>query len=439
MRRAPTGPGPMHLLSLLLAVPLLGRASSLPYLSRRDDPSEGGGEPNSDGQNGLSNWVGKPGKAAAPPHEDNFYKRAPDNLARYANGAVVGKRSISLAGTYSGIADAVELRVRSEDAHDEPALTVATVLTPSQAGSRRAGTVPVIVYQVSEDSASFDCAPTYQLFARAIPQIQALLSNGFVVVVPDYEGQRASYTVGKLGGKQVLDAARAAISLPDVKHANETASVGLWGYGTGAYTSAFAAELAPVYAPDVPLNGVAVGGTVTNLLNWLDSMNSSPNSGLVVSSLLGMASQYRDVSDALANNVVPHRRSQFESASSRCVLQNALHYFETNITSQYFTPGVDVLGLPAVKQVYGYNSLGQTAPRAPIYAYHGGDDELASATDLRNVLQNYCHRGTTVRYSEITGASHSQAAAQSDEIIDFLASSLAGISPISSCSLLGQI
>lgn len=405
---------------------------------RRDEATDGGGEPTSGSQDSLSNWVGKPGKSPEAPHLDNFYNRVPEDLTRYSNGALLSKRNIGLSGTYSGIADAFEIRVRTEDAHGEPAMTIATVLTPSQQGARKFGTVPVVVYQYSEDAASQDCAPTYQLFNRAVPAIQSLLSSGFVVVVPDYEGQHSSYTVGHLSGKQILDAAQAAIALPNVKRSNETASVGLWGYGTGAYVSAFAAEIADQYAPDLPLNGAAIGGTVANLLNWVNKMNSSPNSGLLVSSLLGMASQYKDVSDALNDNIVPNRRSQFESASSRCAFQNAMHYFESNITSQYFTPGVDVMALKKVQDVYTLNNLGQNTPKTSIYAYHGGDDELASATDLRAVLQKYCQNGATVRYNEIPGASHSDAASQYDTVIDFLTSSLGGSPPISSCSRLIQ-
>src|SRR5205823_5163003 len=89
----------------------------------------------------------------------------------------------------------------------------------------------------------------------------------------DYEGLgtpgRHPYLVGESEGRGVLDAARAAGEL-DATRANDTVVVA--GHSQGGQAALFAGEIAPVYAPDLDVRGVAAlaPATEVNTLFALD-------------------------------------------------------------------------------------------------------------------------------------------------------------------------
>lgn len=416
---------------LNFALPLIAYAGII----RRDDESDGGGAPSGSGYGTTqqTNWVNKPGQNPVPPSRDSFYKKNPNDISKYANGHIIEKRNMSLSGTYAGIDTAYQVKLKTEDAHDTSSVTWASILIPRS----DVLTGNVVVFQVPEDAVSVDCSPTYQLFGRnAIPEVQALISEGHTVVVPDYEGQRNSYTVGKLAGKQILDAARAALSLPDIKHSNQTTSVGLWGYGISGFSTGWAGEIAESYAPEVPLKGYALGGVVTNLLDWMHAINASPLSGNFVSSLLGMASEYKDVDDALQDTMVPRRRAQFNEAASRCTAENVFHYFNSNITSTYFTPGSSLLDDERVKNVYDLNNLGQNSPKSSVFVYLGSEEHVASINNVKNTLSKYCKSGTTVQYVELSSQTHSMARGSYGGALEYFKRVFNGMPVEDTCSML---
>ena len=95
---------------------------------------------------------------------------------------------------------------------------------------------------------------------------------GFIVVTPDYEGTqpetRRRPRVGLQdagwdpGGRDVAEA--------PVLH-----PVGVVGYSGGSIATEFASELAPRYAPELKLVGVAEGGIPVDLTPHLDYIDGS--------------------------------------------------------------------------------------------------------------------------------------------------------------------
>ena len=65
----------------------------------------------------------------------------------------------------------------------------------------------VVSYQVMQDSASINCSPSYSFLYGASMNtvfaqlemyvIDVALMKGWYVVIPDYEGPKASFTAGK--------------------------------------------------------------------------------------------------------------------------------------------------------------------------------------------------------------------------------------------------
>ena len=77
--------------------------------------------------------------------------------------------------------------------------------------------------------------------------IVPLLQNGYYVIIPDYEGPKSTFTVGRQSGKATLNSIRAALQTGAFSGIKKTAKVALWGYsGCLLYTSDAADEVVKV-------------------------------------------------------------------------------------------------------------------------------------------------------------------------------------------------
>ena len=147
-------------------------------------------------------------------------------------------------------------------------------VSPSQVGA-------YITVGVGTRGLGQDCAPSYSLTQGTdyeASTITAALNKGYAVAVTDYQGMGLpgphTYMVGKALGHAVLDMARAAERLPGSGLSSST-PVGILGYSEGGAAAGWAAELAPSYAPDLNLKGVAMGGVPADLLQVASMLDGS--------------------------------------------------------------------------------------------------------------------------------------------------------------------
>lgn len=90
-------------------------------------------------------------------------------------------------------------------------------------------------------------------------QILPLVQQGYAVVATDYQGMGApgnpSYLVGQIEGRNTLDAVRA---VHQWQTGIDTSKTVIWGHSQGGHSSAFAAQLASSYAPELKIQGAVV-------------------------------------------------------------------------------------------------------------------------------------------------------------------------------------
>jgi hypothetical protein len=331
-------------------------------------------------------------RAAIPePADDPFYQ-PPGGYETTAPGTILRTRSVTVTGLAVPVpVKATQMLVRSSDAHGRPAAVVSTLMVPQ---AQRTGPRPLLAYQPATDSLGDQCNPSYTLRTgreKELPLIAMGLSNGWAVVVTDYEGPRSAFGAGRMAGHATLDGIRAAEQLPSTGLAGTATPVGLWGYSGGALATGWAAELQPSYAPELHLSGVAAGGTPADLEAAGRGADGGPFSGLVLAVSVGLSREYPELL-AILNDA---GRRMADDIGDMCLEQETSSYPFRRLNE--FTVPRDPLSHPTAQAVLDDNHLGSSTPTAPVYLYHAVFDQLVPHRSAQALRSAWCRGGAAVR------------------------------------------
>ncbi|WP_349636848.1 lipase family protein [Streptomyces sp. 549] len=267
---------------------------------------------------------------------------------------------------------------------------------------RRTGPRPLLTYAVGTVGLADQCAPSRTFptgRTREGTLVQQALDRGWAVAVTDYEGLGTpgvhTYTVGRSAGHAVLDAARAALRLPEAGLAAD-APIGVMGYSQGGQASSWAAELHASYAPELRVRGIATGGVPQDLLAVAAHNEGRAGSGLVVMAAIGQDAAFPEL--ALDRYLNARGRLQRRIAENQCVeLASGTWPFGRFDAITHTNP----LTRPDWVRRLDQSRLGRTAPQAPVFLYHGSADTLIpywSGTGLRDEWRS---RGADVTFTTL--------------------------------------
>ncbi|OZD69585.1 lipase [Rhodococcus sp. 06-1059B-a] len=307
-------------------------------------------------------------------------------------GTVLNTRSVAVQPG----ATSTQLLFRSTDSKNNPIAAATTILVPD-APWTGGGPRPVVAYNEATDSLGNACAPSSTLprgTNKELDRMQELLGRGYAVVVTDYQGPRQAYSAGLVSGHTVLDGLRASRAVgiaPD-------APVAITGYSGGAIASGWAAQLAPSYAPELNIVGVAFGGPPTDYKILQRSLNGGIGSGLFTAATIGLSREYPEMR-SLAND---NGKRLALVQKDQCV--DVLSYSGLALFDQQNLSNVpDVFNHPITRAVVEENRMGQIAPEAPIYIYQGLQDFLIPKEGAEAVQDQWCAAGASVHLEEIPG------------------------------------
>lgn len=370
--------------SVLAAVPASGQAGAQPEVSVQ--PS-----------------LPFPIPPVPPEFDAAFYAPPPSTYADKMPGEIIAARQVNVAN-FSVVpinVDAWQLSYRTTDTRGEPMAAVTTVLKPR--GEARGGPRKLVSFQMGEDSLAQYCAPSYGMQLASIPgqitgspvvsaeflEVQALLTQGWAVSVPDHEGPNSAYAAGPLAGRITLDGVRAAENFAPLGLPGTDTRVGLWGYSGGAIATGHAAELHPTYAPELNVVGVAEGGTPADLgAVLLNSVNNAP-SGLTLAAVMGLGREYPDFQQFLEEEMNPLGQALMAIKNPLCLTYQALTLPFANNTGLLNVEG-DVLAHPAVVSVLERTRMGRTVPTAPMFIYQANPDWLVPVGQVNTLVDDYC-------------------------------------------------
>jgi hypothetical protein len=352
------------------------------------------------------------GKVPPLPQHDAFY-RAPARWRAKRPGTILRHRPVTLA-TFARLPQRVQawqLLFRTTSTTGKPMVAVTTVLMPA---GRRARAL--LSYQIAEDAAAPQCAPSYELRqsgsrTEAANQVELLLidaavGEGFAVSVPDYEGVPGDFGAAKQPGYVVLDGLRAAEHFAPLHLPGRKTPTTIWGYSGGSLASGWAAQVQHQYAPDLRLRGVALGGFVTNVGQALLTINGGPGSGLIASALPGVLKSSPRLARLLDPQLTSAGRRLLAHSGAQCEMENLEQYPFVNFDRYLRHPLAQLLARPAIAKQLRRLNLGRTAPSVPLFVYHAVHDELIPIQGPDTIVPRYCARGDSVRYTRDDASEH---------------------------------
>src|SRR5689334_3350216 len=179
-----------------------------------------------------------------------------------------------------------------------PAVASAIVVAPAHPP---AGPRPIIAWTHGTTGVAEPCAPSlvqHPFAAGALLVLPQILAQGWVVVATDYTGLGTKgptpFLIGQGEGRSVLDSVRAAHQLTQLDLAGQTV---IWGHSQGGHAALWAGALAPSYAPDDHVLGVAALAPASDLTGLVENLASVTGGSIFAAYVVTAYSQaYPDVS-----------------------------------------------------------------------------------------------------------------------------------------------
>lgn len=283
-----------------------------------------------------------------------------------------------------------------------PAVASALVVVPAD----EPGPWPVIAW--AHGTTGFDraCAPSVMrdgLGAGAFFSLDAVLAQGWALVATDYVGLGTEgphpYLIGEGEARSVLDAVRAARQMEEVDIADQTV---VWGHSQGGGAALWTGQIAPDYAPDVVVAGVAALAPASDLTALVDSLPGITGGSIFASYIVAAyAATYDDLS--LDDLVRPTAKPTFERMSSRCLDATVLVSALSSVAT-----GMDMFAPDVVDRLYP--RLDENVPTGPfempLLVGQGRDDTLIPADLQGDYVKGLCEAGEEVDYRTYPGRGH---------------------------------
>lgn len=299
---------------------------------------------------------------------------------------------------------------------------------------------PLTSYQHIINSLGHKCKLATELYTadlttqiREAPGLNIALARGWAVALPDHLGPRMAYGAAKLGGQITLDGIRAVQSIPEFEVTNSKVALG--GYSGGGMATAWAAALAPTYAPEIDIVGVAHGGTPMNLRKMGEALgvNPHPAFGLAMAAAIGLEREYPE-----RISVTSQLNAQGHELQSRigngCT--NEIMFWGLGRSAGQMTDNVDFMNDPEAWGVLDENSLElyPGIPTAPIFEWHSPTDVLIPVDAITRTTARYCAAGTYVHTLLTPSPDHLSAAALGlPEALDWIDARFRGVPLPSTC------
>ncbi len=270
------------------------------------------------------------------------------------------------------------------------------------------GPLPVIAWAHGTTGVDQSCAPSLledPFTAGAMPALDQVIAEGWALVATDYIGLGTeaphAYLVGQQAGRAVLDAVRAARQMPQLDLADQTV---VWGHSQGGGAALWTGILAPTYAPDVRVVGVAALAPASQLPDLVGNIDVVPGGPIFGSYVIqGFSDTYPDV--RFNDYIRPTARVLVREMASRCLAEPEV--FSSILVMLVIDKSI--LSTDPMSGALGQR-LQENVPSGPIPAPlligQGLDDGLVLPVAQDAYVQARCATGGQVDYRTYDGLGH---------------------------------
>lgn len=352
----------------------------------------------------------------AAPHPDRFYA-APQDTPR-SPGLLL--RAEPFTTDVPAGSQAWRILYSTTRANDEPVVASALVAVPDELLNDRP---PVVVW--AHGTTGFDrrCAPSlrthHTIGAGGTAAVRKALDSGWAIVAPDYPGLGTRgvqpYLVGTGEARSVLDAVRAARSIPPLSLSRRTV---VWGHSQGGHAALWTAMTQPEYAPDVRLAGAAAMAPVSNPATFLRDLQRRPVGTIFVAyALAAYEGTYDDVTAEThirASARIPVQRIAdrcLRSPTSKISLAQARIMAGRFVSSSLYEGGLG-------RRLSENNATGTM--EAPLLIAQGESDRVVTLGLQDAYVRERCDAGQSLDYRTYAGRGHGGLLRQGSPFIDEL-------------------
>ncbi len=346
-------------------------------------------------------WWAQPGEPSA------FYD-PPEELPAGGPGTII--RSEEVDDLPAGQV-AQRILYTSTDPSGTPIAVSGVVVTPTT--EPPPGGWPIIAWAHGTTGVDHRCAPSIDYPDAGlvrVPEVPDLLAAGTAVVFTDYPGLGTPgphpYLVGESEGRAVLDSVRAARALLGAEVSNTAA---IYGHSQGGHAAVWADILAPTYAPDLNVVGVAAMAPPTDLGALLTDDDKEVD-GIVLTGL-AISSWDQYYPDTKLDAVVePVARPVVRDLGTKCI----------GTTDQGLTDLPDVAALevtflsqdpttaPGWSTRLKENGPGDVPATIPLLVAQGLTDTLVRPEVTAAWVQARCTAGANIEYQTYPDTGHFQ-------------------------------
>ena len=369
--------------------------------------------------------------AARPATPDAFY--LPPDSSPQKPGVLLRREPFERKVPPGSIAWRILYSTLGMDGH--PAVASAIVMMSRQAPE---GSRPVIAYAHGTTGVMPGCAPSLLRNPfENVPALQELLRRGWIYLATDYVGQGVAgphpYLIGEGEARSVLDAIRALRQMKDLRAGDQTV---VWGHSQGGNAALWTGILAPSYAPEIPISGVAALSPATNLPALVDADQYTVVGRLLSSMILRAYSDvYRDVEfDAYARG---WKRLVARDMSARClaVPEALISVAESMVAGRTIYNASSPISGPLGRR------LAENTPDRPVsqplLIAQGLTDDLVPPGIQSQFVSRLCGEGQSLEYRRYAGRNHVSVIAGdsplSGDLLAWTQDRLSGIPPSGGC------
>lgn len=271
------------------------------------------------------------------------------------------------------------------------------------------GSFPFIVYGPGSTGLDERCAPSREDprnpdLGNYPNQMIAQASQGFVVVMPNYEGldnpdRTHAYFNAELEARTMLGAAQVALSQNEVPLPLVNKKVFFGGYSQGGHAAFAAADKAELYTPGLEIGGIYGHGPTTDISDFLEM-----NPNLAPYFVFAYDEYYPDIRPEEILSAPALRR--LARASTLCV-DEAFQYNSTSGSATYTPEFWEVLTAedadaalkekyPVMADIFSANDAGTSYIEYPTLFLQGTGDPIVTAEAQQVIIDKLCERGVPV-------------------------------------------